>query len=411
MAEFVVPDFISGRDVNTIHSEMRKNLPADIDTSEGSHPWNLTFPHAYELAYSTEYVLSRAIQLIWPEFAWGEWLDYHAKTRGLGRIEATYAIGEITVKGEIGTEIPEGSIFSTQGTDTEEAVSFQTTAKDIVIQDAEGVTIPVAAQVAGKKGNVPAHTIIITPKTISGITVTNKNPISGGIEAETDADLSQRIMEYDKAQDISFVGNSADYERWAKAEIGGEGIGVVVLDPEDSSDVTDEESGVVTLIITGIEDQTDEEKDRICARVYNKIMNPTPDSQNGKRPDGEVTGPERLAPLNAKLIVQPASVRGITVNADVELIGTTDINMVKEEFMKVLKKYFLTALTEGEIKYSMVGMCLLQTTGIQDYSNLKLEKGEVNVPLDRDVFPIVTVNTVVLRDVDATHQENTPAGQ
>lgn len=393
MADFLMPDFISGRDVNSIHRSMRENLPANIDTSEGSHPWNLTFPHAYELAYSTQYVLSRAIQLIWPEFAWGEWLDYHAKTRGMERKDAAYATGKIRVSGNPGTEIPEGSVFSTQSKDGEKTVSFETT-ETLKIGEDGTVDIAIAALVSGKDGNVAAYTIVINTDNIRGITVTNENATLGGLDPETDAELSQRIMEYDKAQDISFVGNSADYKRWAKTVDGV--TDAVVLDPEDNPDIEDKESGMVTVIIIGPHNSKDPEtKNKACAAVYNKIMDPTPPSTDGTMPSGQKTGLDRLAPLNAKLTVQVAKVEDIIVKATVELDGTDDISGVQEKFITVLTSYFETALNEGEIKYSKVGMCLLQTDGIKDYSELELNGKVQNIKLESNVFPMISEKTLL----------------
>lgn len=387
MADFLMPDFISGRDVNSIHRSMRENLPANIDTSEGSHPWNLTFPHAYELAYSTQYVLSRAIQLIWPEFAWGEWLDYHAKTRGMERKDAAYATGKIRVSGNPGTEIPEGSVFSTQSKDGEKTVSFETT-ETLKIGEDGTVDIAIAALVSGKDGNVAANTIVINTDNIRGITVTNQKATLGGLDPETDAELSQRIMEYDKAQDISFVGNSADYKRWAKTVDGV--TDAVVLDPEDNPSVEDKESGMVTVIIIGPHDKDPETKNKACAAVYNKIMDPTPPSTDGTMPSGQKTGLDRLAPPNAKLKVQVAEVKNIMVKVTVELDGTDDIVGVQEKFVTVLTSYFETALSEGEIKYSKVGMCLLQTDGIKDYSGLEVNGDVQNIELKSNIFPVVS---------------------
>ena len=49
MSQFIIPDFIKNADVNKIHKRMRDNLPNDIDKSEGSDVWNLTYPTAFPL--------------------------------------------------------------------------------------------------------------------------------------------------------------------------------------------------------------------------------------------------------------------------------------------------------------------------------------------------------------------------
>ena len=66
MSQFIIPDFIKNADVNKIHKRMRDNLPNDIDKSEGSDVWNLTYPTAYEHAYFAQFCILNALRLIWP---------------------------------------------------------------------------------------------------------------------------------------------------------------------------------------------------------------------------------------------------------------------------------------------------------------------------------------------------------
>ena len=82
MSQFIIPDFIKNADVNKIHKRMRDNLPNDIDKSEGSDVWNLTYPTAYEHAYFAQFCILNALRLIWPEFSYGTYADYHGACRG-----------------------------------------------------------------------------------------------------------------------------------------------------------------------------------------------------------------------------------------------------------------------------------------------------------------------------------------
>ena len=87
MAEFIVPDFIKNKSTKNIHKQMRDNLPPDIDCSEGSDVWNLTYPTAYEHAYFAQFCLLNSIKLIWPQFSYGIYSDYHGEARGMSRRE------------------------------------------------------------------------------------------------------------------------------------------------------------------------------------------------------------------------------------------------------------------------------------------------------------------------------------
>jgi uncharacterized phage protein gp47/JayE len=60
-----------------------------------------------------------------------------------------------------------------------------------------GVTVPVAALVAGSAGNVQAGTIAVIASAIAGIdTVTNSLALAGGLDAETDATFRARFGNY-----------------------------------------------------------------------------------------------------------------------------------------------------------------------------------------------------------------------
>lgn len=53
----------------------------------------------------------RTLMLMFPMWAWGEWLDLHAAKEGIERRPAGYASGKINVTGDPGTIIPKGTIF------------------------------------------------------------------------------------------------------------------------------------------------------------------------------------------------------------------------------------------------------------------------------------------------------------
>ena len=127
MSQFIIPDFIKNADVNKIHKRMRDNLPNDIDKSEGSDVWNLTYPTAYEHAYFAQFCILNALRLIWPEFSYGTYADYHGACRGMARRKAQHATGSVKIIGNIGVNIPKGTVFTTAQIADESVTEFVTT--------------------------------------------------------------------------------------------------------------------------------------------------------------------------------------------------------------------------------------------------------------------------------------------
>lgn len=391
MAQFIVPDFIKNKNVNTIHKQMRDNLPNDIDTSDGSDMWDLTYSTAYEHAFFAQFCVLNAIKLIWPEFSYGVYSDYHGNSRGMARRKGQYSQGYVKITGKSGVNIPLGTVFSTEKIGNNAVTEFKTTI-DVLIGNDGIVIVPIVAILSGKSGNVPADTITINSDKIAGISsVTNPTPTSGGYDEESDQSFNERMKEYDQTQDNSFIGNDNDYRRWAMEVIGvGEAI---VIDPEDNPEVEDD-SGIVTLII--IDANGDPASEALCATVYNHIMQPTPLSVTGKRTEGEKTGAERLAPPGVILVVMPPNTDTLSVTALVELDGTQDIESVTTAYIAILQAYLLEAINVGEIRYSKVHSCLSSTKGVADFKDLLLNGNKNNIQLDAQHIPIIKTENIRL---------------
>lgn len=370
MSTFTLPNFLKNQSTDEIHRRMLQSLPNDIDKSEGQFAWDYTRPTALEKSQFVEFQLSQAIQLIFPQFAHDEWLDYHAESRGLKRKQATYAEGIITVTGKAGVIIPSNSVFSTESVNGEPSVDF-VTVEDVTISETETVDIKVKCTVAGTIGNVPINTIVLKANNISNITsVTNPNNLTGGTEMEDDESLRARILEYDRTQGVSFVGSPSDYKRWAMS-VDGVGNAVVISAQDDS--------GLVTLIITDLEHNPGSET--LCQNVYNKIMSP-----NNKD--------ERLAPVNAYLSVLPPQTLNFTVTAGVEIDGTTTIEEVKKAFFADMKSYLVTAADDNEVKYSRVYSILTKIKGVVDHKDLLINGGTSNIPITVEQLPTISLDDI-----------------
>ena len=381
MAEYTTPTFLENTSADDIFDGMVDTLPPDIDVSEGSHAWNLLRPTALVTSYLCEYVLPQVIQLIFPEWSYGEYLDAHATTRGLTRKAATAATGEITITGTAETVIPQGSLFSTASANNDDAsVDYETTAQ-ATIPNTGSVTVPVQCTQTGTIGNTGENTVILLSSRITGVTsVTNEEPITGGTEVEDDASLIARIEEYDASQGDSFTGNVADYKRWAMSI---SGVGNATIVPANDS------SGLVTIILTDA--NGDPATEQLCTEVYNYIMSPDDPGQ-------------RLAPINANLQVEPPETMEIGVKATVELDDGATIESVQAAFLANLQQYLPTALNESEIKITRIAACLSAAAGVNDFTDLEIgektddtvDYGTTNIALAADVLPTIALADIVL---------------
>lgn len=388
MAEFEIPDFLQGQSPEEIYSDMTEQMPSDIDISEGSHPYNYTFPTAYIVSRLVQFRLIEAIKMITPQFCQGydTMAAYHGETRGLVRKAAVSAVGTISVTAKAGTVIPEGSIFSTVSVNGSNAVEFRTT-EECIFETENTISIGVEAVVPGQSGNVSANTIIVKANDITGITeVTNPTVTNGGMDQESLNDFIDRIVEFDRNQGQSYIGNTADYKRWAE-EVSGVGHASVIMPTNDT--------GVITIVIT---DQNGDPADAdICAAVYNHIMDPTPLSIDGAAPEDEVTGLERLAPINARLLVIPPITQPITLSVLISIdTEKTTLQTVKTALAAAVGEYLVTA--ENYIYLSDIGAVISSIDGVIDYgmATLKVNGQTANIPIAENSRPTISEDGIAL---------------
>lgn len=384
MTEFNLPDFLQNKSVDDWYAKITEIMPEDIDLSEGSHGYNMTIPAALVAAELCEFVLPEVIRLIFPEWSYGEFLDGHAKIRGITRRSATAAYGELLITGTPDTVIPAGSLFATASIDENPSIDYETL-ENAVIQKNGSVSVPIQCKQAGLIGNTTANTIILVGNRITGITaVTNPEAITGGTEEETDESMTTRITEYDKSQGESYTGSIADYKRWALSV---PGVGEATVIPAQ------DDTGLVTIVIT--DSNGDPATDQLCQSVYNYIM----------RPDD--TG-ARLAPVNAYLSVEGPTTIAIGVMATVELEDDATIESVRAAFLNQLALYMPVAMDEKEIKLTEVGVALSDTEGVNDFvlSSLKIgikngetvTYGAANIPVTQNELPTVAMKDLVLTE-------------
>jgi uncharacterized phage protein gp47/JayE len=186
--------------------------------------------------------------------ATGESLDRVGAYIGIVRRPAVRATGEVTVSGDDDTIVPIG--FRVE---TESGIEFYVSEYGTIA--AGSVTVPVAAVVAGRAGNVAIGTITEIPTPMIGISsVTNAAATTGGLRIETDAEFRAR---YKKRVAIAGAG-TIDSIRATLRDIEGVRGAIVVENNTDTVDgdgrpahsfesyvlgpsVTDEEIGLALL--------------------------------------------------------------------------------------------------------------------------------------------------------------------
>lgn len=144
------------------------------------------------------YALAAAVDWLkrqtFAQSAQGEELDLRAAERGLTRKPARAAIGSLTFRREkplwYNARIEEGTVCATAG-----QVRFVTMEQAVLKTGQTEVTVPALAETGGRSGNAAAGTVtvLVTPPP-SLESVTNLQAFAGGQDAESDAELRQRLL-------------------------------------------------------------------------------------------------------------------------------------------------------------------------------------------------------------------------
>lgn len=364
--DFIVPDFMQGTSAEEIQQRMMNNLPEDIDGMPGGFAFDFTMPTALEKSEMINYHLVRALMIMFPEWAWGDWLDLHGAQCGLQRKAAGYASGYITITGEVGQTLSAGFIFCTPATETSPSMLY-TLDEDTEIPEGGSVTAAITAMEPGTASNVKAGSIIIMSEPVAGITsITNEAAVTGGTAEESDEDFRERIAEVNENADTSYVGNDGDYIRWAKEVTG---IGDCI--------VTQAWNGPGTVKLSLVDANGDPANDALCAAVYNHIV--SPDDRTA-----------RLLPTgSAELTVAPAETLTISYSCENLIYDetTTDTDQIKADFIAALAAYYTEAKADSVVKYNVAHKLLTDVAGVLDFTGFAINGQAANVALASSEYP------------------------
>ena len=181
-----------------------------------------------------------------------EYLDEYVKIVGVSRFEGTRAIGEVTIQTQSeGTNIPEGTVFTTDLDENGDVLKFETTEQ---AETADGVTsvqnVPIRALEIGTEYNVPSDSIIRMDNPPIGVkSVTNPDSTIGGEEEESNEDLRARAKQ--AVQTSSLGGTTDGIKGYLRQNVDGVGEGDVIID-----EFTDVQPPFVDVIVDGGLDST-----------------------------------------------------------------------------------------------------------------------------------------------------------
>lgn len=319
-----------------------------VNLVEGGFAWDTLSANSkeFEKAYAE---MALIIEASFPQTSWGDWLTRKAEEHGIIRQEATNSSVILTITGQAGTTVQEGSLFSTN-----DGKNFLTV-ESKKIEDDGTVDIKAQSQDVGTNCNVDAETITKIPVSIYGVSaVTNKSPAYDGFDEETDEELLERLLF--KARQPATSGNKNHYVIWATNV---EGVGGVKVLPLWNG------NGTVKVIITDAKNEIASED--LIAKVQNYI--------DEQRPIGATITVVSPKPLNIDISLKVTK-------------GSGNIDGIKNAVNDFFKT---TAFNSEYVSYAQVGKVILEktATGVQDYSDLTLNNKAENIALTDEQLPTV----------------------
>lgn len=311
-------------------------------------------------AEETQAEIDEAKRKLDPANLSGAELDGYIYPRtGQTRVRATYATGVVTVTGN-GT-VTKGDLFESEG-----GIQFAATE---TVEVVESAIVPVKATTPGLIGNVAAGAVNMMPVTIAGISaVSNSDTMTGGYEEETDAAYYARFLL--RIQTPPTSGNVYHYMEWA-LEVAG--VGAVQVYPLAR--------GQNTVDVVIINTQGHPADSDLVAAVQQHID-----------PDGTGEGYGE-APIGA--YCQVSSAEGLAINLSFSLtpLYGFEVETVEENIKAAVAAYLARAAFKDDyISVARIGDAIIDTEGVRDYENLRVNGGTANIPVaDRQVAVLGSV--------------------
>lgn len=333
------------------------NIDINIDKREGSFTQNMISPLSQELAkiYIEQEDL---VNMAFIRNGFFNYLDLKCEEYGIVRKEGTKSVGEVIFIGENGVSIENGTILSCN-----DLYYVVLNDADIVGNQAELV---VEALEVGKQYNLLANTRLTSTEQINGVTdIYVKSDMKSGTDIETDEELRDRYFETIKKSYTS--GNVAHYETWA-TEVNG--VGLCKIYPLKHG------NGTVEVVIT----------DSNMLGASSELIESVKANIEEKRPIG------------ANVSVVSATEKSINIKANITLANGYSVEEIKNEFTEKVVEYLKDiSFKSSYVSNARLGNLLLDTNGVFDYSEFKINDLTSNITLeDIEVPKLGTVEFTVV---------------
>lgn len=355
----------------SLYKEMATHV-TNADTSQNSYVYNALFPSAMEISYGL-LNLDEALKQVFASSAttsgYSTYLEKRVSEMGITRKKATYANIPVKFTGKVGTIIKKGTIVSTNDN------RLYTTLSDCTI-GADGTIISsVIADSSGSSYNVKAGEINYFPvKYNNVVSVINEADYNDAYDDETDKELYDRYLL--KVQLPATSGNVYQYEQWCLSCTGVGNVKVYPLKDENLNS----KNGHVTCVIA------DSNYKGASADLINTVKNYI-DPNDG-------TG-EGQAPIGATVHIISVSEILLNITADVQIDTSTTLGIVQDSLSTLVENYLKSiALTTKKISIAKIGSLIMNISGVEDYSNLKINNSTDNITLSET--QVAVVGTVTL---------------
>lgn len=339
----------------SILADMLARVPNTLDKRQGSIIWDALSPAAAELAQA--YIdLDTVLNNAFADTATGTYLDMKCSEIGVTRIQASKTIqkGEFTGNGGFAFNVSIGSRFSIPNTQ----INFVVTEK---ISD--GV-FKMQCETAGSTGNtVTGQLIPITY--IDGLeTATLTEILILGEDTESDDNLRERY--FNKAQNISKDGNSAQYIEWADEFAG---IGNVKVFPLWN--------GANTIKISILNADNDIASSTLIDSFQDYLD-----------PGSQGLG-EGQAPIGAICTVSTASYKNIDIAANIVVASGYTLEQAITAASTAINAYFRQEISylKSTVGIFAIGAVMLNVKEIESVSNITMNSGTVDITLGSEEIP------------------------
>lgn len=349
--EFKVPEFLENATEEHFTEMTLEMAPENVDTSQGQMYHDHTKPTTIIGSEITQFHIPLALEMMFPQFATDVYLEYHGRPYRISRRSWTHATGIVKLESKKeGREIPKGVILYTLGDDLESAKEYRTT-ENVTIENG-GAYVAIEAVEGGVIGNTPARTVIAAQRGYDIDSVSNPEPITGGTETEDDDSLRSRIL--DRIALAPLSGAKRDYERWAK-EV--DGVGSVIVQPLWAGPQT------VRVLVTDSNNQI--ANNELIRRVKDYI-DPDDGLGGGQAPIGAIVTVDTIDPVE------------LTISAVFYFESGADEELTLERVKSNVNRYLIN---ESTVRIAEVGAVIIETDGVLDYRELKINGQAENIDL------------------------------